>query len=81
MAIEEYSEQSWLQRIGSSIKGIAVGIFLVVAGIGLLFWNEGRAVKRAKTLDEGSGLVVTADAASVDAGCMVTSRGSRSLAE
>lgn len=38
--------------------GILVGLVLLVAGSCLLFWNEGRAVQTAKSLDEGLNMVV-----------------------
>ncbi len=62
----EVSTESWGKRLADSIKGILVGIFLVIVGIVLLFWNEGRAVKRTKTLKEGAGAVVSIEAASLD---------------
>ncbi|MCP4657784.1 MAG: hypothetical protein GY856_20445 [bacterium] len=62
----EVTTESWGKRLGDSIKGILVGVFLVIVGIVLLFWNEGRAVKRTKTLKEGGGAVVSVEAASLD---------------
>ncbi|MCC2097547.1 MAG: TMEM43 family protein [Hyphomicrobiales bacterium] len=59
---DEFSEttsRSWFQRIGDSIKGILVGLLLVVVSGGLLFWNEGRAAKTAAALTEGAGVVVS----------------------
>jgi hypothetical protein len=50
---------SWLGRLGRSLAGIVVGIVLVVAACVLLFWNEGRAVKTARSLSEGAGIVKT----------------------
>ena len=55
----EITEESWFSRIGGAIKGIVVGLVLFVAAFPVLFWNEGRAVKRYKTLDEGAGSVIT----------------------
>jgi hypothetical protein len=54
-------------RLGGSIKGVIVGVVLAVAAVPLLFWNEGRAVKRARTLAEGAGKVVSVSATTVDA--------------
>jgi hypothetical protein len=59
MVTEVTSEESWLQRIGRSIMGVLFGIVLLVVGVVLIFWNEGRAVKRHKTLQEGAGAVVS----------------------
>ncbi|MGN0846968.1 MAG: TMEM43 family protein [Kiritimatiellia bacterium] len=69
MAVEEFKEvhkANWLERMGGSFKGIATGFVMIAAGVGLLFWNEGRAVKTAKALDEGSGAVVSVAADKVD---------------
>ncbi len=62
----ELSSQSWFSRIGNAFKGIVVGLILLVAAFGLLFWNEGRAVKRYKSLQEGASSVVSVQADSVD---------------
>jgi len=60
------TSQSWFSRIGGSIKGILVGIILVIVSVPFLFWNEGRAVETYKTLLEGAGLVVSVEADRVD---------------
>jgi len=62
----EYSNQSWFGRIGSSIKGIIFGLIFFLGAFILLFWNEGRAVKRYKLLKEGKNIVVSVDANNVD---------------
>lgn len=62
----EVSSQGWLSRIGESIKGILVGLVGVVVAFPLLFWNEGRAVKTAKGLEEGAGAVVSVPGDKVD---------------
>ncbi len=64
----EVSNRSWFNRIGGAFKGIIVGLLLIVAAFGLLFWNEGRAVKRYKTLQEGGGLVQSVSVQAVDPG-------------
>ncbi|KAL3853724.1 hypothetical protein ACJMK2_017242 [Sinanodonta woodiana] len=59
----------FLERIGSSLVGILVGLALLLIASALLFWNEGRAVQTAKSLDEGMNMVVslkTIDVASRD---------------
>jgi len=58
----EVTNTSWFSRIGSSIKGLLFGILFIVAGVCLLFWNEGRAVKTYKALVESQGLVVSINA-------------------
>ena len=62
MAYTEVTSTSWISRLGGAFKGILVGIVLVVVACGLLFWNEGRAVKRAKDLAEGAGAVISVSA-------------------
>jgi hypothetical protein len=61
------SSSSWFSRIGKALSGIVVGLVLLAIGIGLLFWNEGRAVETYNTLKEGQGLVVDVSADEVDA--------------
>ncbi len=64
----EVTTESWFGRIQSSIKGVLFGIILFLVSFVLLFWNEGRAVKAAKTLEEGLGLVVSVASEPVDSG-------------
>ena len=56
--LREVVEPTWGERMGSSFKGIVIGLALFVGGFPLLFWNEGRAVATAKSLEEGRGCVV-----------------------
>ncbi len=62
----EVTEKSWLSRIGGAFKGILVGLLVIGAAVYLLFWNEGRSVKRYTTLQQGSGVVVAASSEQVD---------------
>jgi hypothetical protein len=55
----EVTSQSWFSRLGGAFKGILFGLLLIVGGIVLIFWNEGRAVETARTLEEGAGAVVS----------------------
>lgn len=64
----EVTSQSWFGRIGNAFKGILFGLILVAIAFVLLFWNEGRAVKRYKTLKEGGGAVISVAADTVDPG-------------
>jgi len=61
------SSSSWFSRLGKSLGGIVAGLVMLIIGIVLLFWNEGRAVKTYKTLKEGQGLVIDVNADAVDA--------------
>ena len=66
-SIQVTSNSSWFTRLGKAFTGIVVGIILIIVGIALLFWNEGRAVKTYNTLKEGQGLVIDVASDSVDA--------------
>ena len=71
MSADTYTEvtsQGWFSRIGGAIKGILVGLILVAGGAALLWFNEGRAVKTAKALKEGAGVVVSVGADRVEPG-------------
>jgi len=70
MAEDQFTQvtsHSWFSRLGGAVKGVLLGLLLFIIAFPLLSWNEGRAVKRYKTLQEGSGLVVAVTSASVDA--------------
>jgi hypothetical protein len=51
--------QSYGSRLVESIKGVLFGIVLFAISFPLLFWNEGRAVQTARSLDEGATSVVS----------------------
>jgi hypothetical protein len=53
------TSKSWFSRIAESIKSVLFGLILFVAAFPILFWNEGRAVKTARSLEEGAGSVVS----------------------
>jgi hypothetical protein len=69
--MSDYSEttsEGFFSRMANAIVGVLVGILLFIVSFPLLFWNEGRAVHRAKDLAEGKGNVVSiANPATVDA--------------
>ncbi len=66
MAHTVVTRQSWFSRIGGAFKGILIGIILVLVAFFVLFKNEGRAVQRHKTLQEGAGLAVSIDSKAVN---------------
>ena len=69
MANDSFTETTstgWFSRIGNSIKGILFGVVMILISAVLMFWNEGRAVKTRKTLDEGAKTVVTIPADALD---------------
>lgn len=63
----EVTNQSWLSRIGSSIKGILFGLLFFIAAFPFLFWNEGRAIDTQRSLEEGASAVVSIKAETVSA--------------
>lgn len=66
-SFSEVSSRSWLSRLTSAIGGVVVGIVLFILSFALLTWNEGRAIKRAKTLEAGATQVVSVASAPVNA--------------
>lgn len=56
----------WGKRIGNSLAGILVGIGFAIVAFILLWWNEGRAVRETRSLDEGAGLVLAVGTDRVD---------------
>ncbi|MGI6497144.1 MAG: TMEM43 family protein [Kiritimatiellia bacterium] len=69
MAVTEVTDiknPDWMERLGSSFKGILFGLLLFVLGFPLLFWNEGRAVKTARRLSEGAGAVASVPADAIE---------------
>ena len=52
MAYTETTTTGYGTRVGNSFKAIGSGILMFVLGTALLWWNEGRAVKTEKMLDE-----------------------------
>ncbi|MCQ2397647.1 MAG: TMEM43 family protein, partial [Lentisphaeria bacterium] len=67
MAVTVTTKQGYGSRIGGAFKGILSGIIAIVIGIVLLWWNEGRTVKRAKALNEGGKAVIPVQSDIVDA--------------
>ena len=62
----ETTTTGWFSRIGGAIKGIFIGMIMVVIAFPVLFWNEGRAVKTRKDLNQGSKEFVNITADKVD---------------
>jgi Transmembrane protein 43 len=62
------TSESWFSRLLGSIKSVLVGLLFFVVSFPLLFWNEARAVKTARSLSEGAGAVVSVAADRVDPG-------------
>lgn len=62
----EVTRQGFFSRLISSIVGVVFGVGMFIVGFPVLWWNEGRAVKTARSLEEGAGAVVSVAAARVD---------------
>jgi hypothetical protein len=62
----EVTSQGWFSRIMDSIKGVLIGLLLFVISFPLLGWNEFRAVKTQKSLEEGAASLITVDPKEVD---------------
>ena len=58
MAYTETTKTTYGQRVKKSFGGIGSGLLLLVVGTILLWWNEGRAVKTTKMLNEAAGVTV-----------------------
>ncbi len=58
MAYQETKTTGYGTRLSNSVKGIGTGFVLLIAGTVFLWWNEGRAVKTARMLDEAQGAAV-----------------------
>ena len=62
----EVTSQSWLSRITGSIKSVLTGLILFLISFIVLWFNEGRAVKTAKGLEEGASNVISVASNSYD---------------
>lgn len=62
----EVTNTSWFSRLGQAVGGVVIGLIFIVVSIGVLFWNEGRAIRTAQGLTEGAGIVRDAPADKVD---------------
>ena len=62
------TNQSWFSRLAQSVKSVLFGLLFFFGSFVLLFWNEGRAVRTARSLAEGAGAVTSVAADRVDSG-------------
>lgn len=53
MAVTKTTHVSYGSRLGNSLKGVVGGFAMLLIGIVLLWWNEGRAVRTAQDLKLG----------------------------
>lgn len=64
--VTEVTNTSWFARLGQAVVGVLFGFIFVIVSVGVLFWNEGRAIRTAQGLAEGAGIVRSVSADSVD---------------
>ena len=64
--VTEVTNTSWFARLGQAIVGVLFGFIFVIVSVGVLFWNEGRAIRTAQGLAEGAGIVRSVSAEAVD---------------
>ena len=63
----QVTSTSWFSRLGSAIKGVFIGMGLVLVSIVLLWWNEGRSVRRYKEISFAKEHTVETPYDSIDA--------------
>jgi hypothetical protein len=76
--------RSWGSRLMGALVGMILSPLALLAGCGLLIWNEGNVVKRAQSLDEGEKQVITVSADTIDSanlGKLVHVSGQTSVAD
>lgn len=66
-SFKEVTHRGYGQNIGNSIKGIFIGLLLLIGSIILLWWNEGRSVDQATALQEMKENITTLPSATYDA--------------
>ena len=63
----QVSQSNWFSRIGTSFKGMGFGLLLLALATGLLYWNEGRAVRTGDAIGEAQRVAVALpSAAAID---------------
>lgn len=65
-SFSETSSTSWFSRLFESIKSVLVGLLFFAGSFPMLWWNEGRAVRTARSLTEGAGSIVSSPTDSID---------------
>lgn len=64
--ISQIDKRSWLQRLGSSIKGVVTGLAFFVIAFPLIIWNEAREIQTYRSLEEGASAVINVSAEQID---------------
>ena len=61
MAYQTVTKNSYGSRLKNALSGVAMGFVLLIAGVVLLFWNEGRTVKTTRMLKAAQKVCVHVD--------------------
>lgn len=64
-SVQRITRQSWGGRLKGAVSGVIVGAAFIAGSCILLFWNEGRAVRRSQALSEGAAAVLSVSASSI----------------
>ena len=62
----QVTTEGWGSRLAGSFVAVLIGLLLVPVSVGLLYWNEGRAVQAIRALDRGAAMIVEVNAAAID---------------
>ncbi|CAJ1942048.1 unnamed protein product [Cylindrotheca closterium] len=62
----EVMEYSYFDRMKNALTAVCIGLLLLFGSWGVLFWNEGRSVRRGTDLDEGRSIVYRLGMTSID---------------
>ena len=62
----EVTSEGWGQRIGGGFVALLFGLVLLPVSVGVLYWNEGRAVTAATALGHAAAAIIEANPAAVD---------------
>src|SRR5690242_6093913 len=65
-SFSQSSSTSIFGRLIESFKTVLIGLILFAASFVVIFWNEGRAVRTAKSLAEGAKVVLSVGVATID---------------
>lgn len=58
-SVTEVTSTSWFSRLGGAFSGIGAGLVLIVIATGLMYWNEGRAVRTGDAIAEAQLVTVS----------------------
>ncbi len=62
----EVTNEGYFSKIKNAIVGVGMGLLFVVLAFPLQWWNEGRAIKQTRSLEEGASAVISVGIDRVD---------------